>query len=123
VYRVNFKIEKEGQNVYNGAKTPRGLYFALKTDIPEVEANTVTYFEKCFVSYKEVSFANQDVFGVEDGFEKVFPLKWFRVWLITHVHVPAPFQKRQPKPILAMNNPIGKIIGINQGMPIEITGV
>ncbi len=29
IYRVNLKVEKEGDVVYNGAKTPRALFFAL----------------------------------------------------------------------------------------------
>lgn len=123
VYRVNFKIEKEGQNVYNGAKTPRGLYFALKTDIPEVEANTVTYFEKCFVSYKEVSFANQDVLWVEDGFEKVFPLEMVQGVADYSRPRTGTISETAAKAYFGNENPIGKIIGINQGMPIEITGV
>jgi putative ABC transport system permease protein len=123
VYRVNLKIEKAGQTVYNGAKTPRGLYFALKTNIPEVDANGIAYFEKCLVSNKTISFANQDVLWVDAGFEDVFPLQMVegnadyskpRTGIISAISA---------KALFGNESPIGKIIGINQGMPIEITGV
>ena len=123
VYRVNYKIEKEGQNIYNGAKTPRALYFALKTDIPEIEANTVTYFEKCLVSYKEISFANQDVLWVEDGFEKVFPIEMVQGVADYSRPRAGTISETAAKAYFGNENPIGRIIGINQGMPIEITGV
>jgi ABC-type antimicrobial peptide transport system, permease component len=123
VYRVNLKIEKAGQTVYNGAKTPRGLYFALKSSIPEVEANGIAYFEKCLVSNKTISFANQDVLWVDAGFENVFPLEM--------VEGKADYSKPRTgiisatcaKALYGNESPIGKIMGINQGMPIEITGV
>lgn len=123
VYRVNFKIEKEAETVYNGAKTPRALYFALKTDVPEIEAHTVTYFEKCLVSYKEISFANQDVLWVEDGFEKVFPLEMSHGVADYSLPRAGIISETAAKAYFGNENPIGEIIGINQGMPIEITGV
>jgi len=51
VYRVNLEVEKEGQTIYNGAKTPQALFSAIKREIPEIEANGMAYFEKCLVSY------------------------------------------------------------------------
>lgn len=50
VYRVNLRIEKEGETIYNSAKTARALFF-------EVEVNGTAYFEKCLVRYEDRTFA------------------------------------------------------------------
>lgn len=123
IYRVNLKIEKENQKIYDGAKTPRAMYYALRTDIPEIEANTVTYFEKCLVNYKEISYANQDVLWVEDGFEKVFPLEMVEGFADYSRPRAGTISETMAKAYFGDESPIGKIIGINQGMPIEITGI
>lgn len=123
VYRVNLKIEKAGQTVYNGAQTPRGLYFALKNNIPEVEANGIAYFEKCLVSNKTISFANQDVLWVDAGFENVFPLEMVEGKADYSKPRTGIISATSAKALFGNESPIGKIMGINQGMPIEITGV
>ncbi len=123
IYRVNMKVEKEGDIVYNGAKTPRALYFALKREIPELEANGLGYFEKCLVSYENTNYANQDVMWVSEDFEKVFPL--------TMVEGVADYSKPRTgiisetaaKALYGNEDPVGKIMEVNQGMPIQITGV
>ena len=123
IYRVNFTVEKEGENIYNGAKTPRALYFAIKRELPEIEANGLSYFEKCLVSYENTNYANQDVLWVSEDFEKVFPLKMIsgiadysrpRTGIISEIAA---------KALYGNEDPIGKIMLVNQGMPIEITGV
>ena len=123
VYRVNLRIEKEGQTVYHGAKTPRALFFALKREIPEVEANGIAYFEKCLVNFESTNYANQDVLWVDEGFEDVFPLKmvagkadYSRPGLGT-------ISATKAKALFGAVDPIGQIMKVNQGMPIEITGI
>jgi putative ABC transport system permease protein len=123
IYRVNLTIDKSGQKIYNGAKTPRGLYFALKNEIPEVEANGISYFEKCLVSYKNTSFANQDVLWVDEGFEKVFPLEMIAGKADYSKPRSGIISATSAKMFFGNENPIGKIIGVNQGIPIEITGI
>ena len=123
VYRVNIQVEKDGESIYKGAKTPRALFFAIKREIPEVEANGLAYFEKCLVSYKDRFFANQDVLWVSEDFEKVFPLEM--VTGIADYSRPRTgiISETSAKALYGNESPIGKIMGVNQGMPIEITGV
>lgn len=123
VYRINFRIDKEGQTIYNGAKTPRAIYFALKNDIPEIEANSVAYFEKCLVRFEENSLANQDVLWVEEDFERVFPLEMVEGYADYSKPRLGTISETAAKTFFGDKSPIGEIIGINQGMPIEITGV
>src|SRR5687767_8089388 len=70
VYRVNCTLDKKGQQIFKGAQTPRALYFFAKDQIPEVEANTITYFESCLVKYNNQSFNGQPVLWVDEGFDK-----------------------------------------------------
>ena len=123
VYRVNLRIDKEGQNIYNGAKTPRGLYFALKNSIPEVEANGIAYFEKCLVNYENITHANQDVLWVDEGFEKVFPIEMIEGYADYSRPRSGTISETSAKTFFGNTSPIGKILRINQGMPIEITGI
>lgn len=123
VYRVNFKVEKEGETIYNGAKTTRGLFTAIKNEIPEVEANGYAYLEKCLINYRNSSIANQDVLWVSEDFEKVFPLEMISGVADYSRPRTGIISSGSAKAIFGNQDPIGKIIGINQGMPIEITGI
>jgi putative ABC transport system permease protein len=123
VYRVNREVTKEGEILYKGAKTPSGLFFAIKEEIPEVEANALAYFEKCQVLFEDTWYANQDVLWVSEDFEKVFPLEMVsgiadyyrpRVGIISETAAKALFRDK---------NPVGEIMEVNGEMPIEITGV
>ena len=123
VYRVNREVTKEGEILYNGAKTPSGLFFAIKEEIPEVEANGLAYFEKCQVLFEDTYYANQDFLWVSEDFEKVFPLEMVegiadysrpRVGIISETAAKALFRDK---------NPIGLVMEVNGEMPIEITGV
>ena len=123
IYRVNLKVEKEGDVVYNGAKTPRALYFALKREIPEVEANGLAYFEKCLVTYENTSYANQDVLWVSEDFEKVFPVTMISGIADYSRPRAGIISETAAKALYRDEDPIGKIMKVNEGMPIEITGV
>lgn len=123
VYRVNMRIEKEGEPIYNGAKTPRALFFAMKREIPELEANGLAYFEKCLVSYKNQAYANQDVLWVSEDFEKVFPLDMVEGVADYTRPRTGIIAATSAKSLYGSESPIGKILEVNQGMPIEITGV
>ena len=123
VYRVNLEVEKEGQSIYHGAKTPRALFFAIKREIPEIEANGLAYFEKCLVSYQDRNIANQDILWVSEDFEKVFPLEMMDGIADYSRPRTGVISATCAKALYRDENPIGKIMGVNQGMPIEITGI
>lgn len=123
VYRVNLEVEKEGQVIYHGAKTPQALFSAIKREIPEIEANGMAYFEKCLVSYQDKNIANQDILWVSEDFEKVFPLEMIQGIADYSRPRTGVISETCAKTLYGNENPIGKIMGVNQGMPIEITGI
>lgn len=123
VYRINHKIEKGDEVIYNGAKSATNVYHYAKADVPEVEASCYAYFEKCLVNYKDRSYSNQDILWVSQDFEKVFPITMMkgiadysapRRGIISDIHA---------KALFGNEDPIGKIMKVNEGMPIEITGI
>ncbi len=123
IYRINFQVKKQGETIYNGAKSPRALYYAIKEEIPEVEGNGCAYFEKCQVLFEDTYYANQDFLWVSEDFEKVFPLDMVqgvadysapRLGIISETAAKALFHEKDP---------VGRIMEVNGEMPIEITGV
>ncbi len=123
IYRINTEIKTGEEVFYHGAKTSRGLYFALKKDVPGIEANGDAYFESCLIRYEEKQLGQQRVLWVDDGFERVFQFQFIKgtadftrplTGIIAQSKVPGLFGNADP---------IGKIMKVNEGMPVEITGV
>jgi hypothetical protein len=106
-------IEKEGEPIYNGAKTPRALFFAMKSEIPELEANGLAYFEKCLVSNKNQAYANQDVLWVSEDFEKVFPLDMMEGVADYTRPRTGIIAATSAKSLYGSESPIGKILEVN----------
>jgi len=123
IYRVNMTIDNHGRQIFNGAQTPRQLYFAGKHDIPDIEANTITYFESCLVKFNTQSFIAQNVLWVDEGFDKVFPLKMEQGRANFERPLTAIISSEKAKSIFGNENAVGKVIKVNEGMPIEVTGV
>jgi putative ABC transport system permease protein len=123
VYRVNFEVKKEGETIYHGAKTPRALFDAVKREIPEVDANGYAYFEKCLVNFESTTYSNQDVLWVSEDFEKVFPLEMVEGVADYTRPRAGIISATKAKALFGAVSPIGKIMKVNEGMPIEITGI
>jgi len=130
IYRINYEVTKQGEILYKGAKSPRGLFHAIKEEIPEVEANGCAYFEKCQVLFEDTYYANQDFLWVSEDFERVFPLEMIegvadysapRLGIISETSAKALFHD---------TDPVGSIMEVNGEMPmknkdlgIELNGV
>ena len=123
VYRVNMDVKKGNEQFYHGTKTCRGIYFSCKNEVPGIEANGVAYFESCLMRYKEEHISDQRVLWVDDGFEKVFPFKMIQGTPDFTRSFTGIIAKSKVKALFGDENPIGKILSVNEGMPIEITGI
>ena len=75
VYRVNYDVEQNGQNVLHSAKTPDRLYRVLKDEIPEVEYSAVGYLENVLVRSGDKFYVDQPTLWVGGDFAEVFDLK------------------------------------------------
>jgi len=123
IYRINTDIKTGEETFYHGTKTSRGLYFALKKDVPGIEANGDAYFESCLIRYEDKQLAQQRVLWVDEGFEKVFPFKFSKGIADFARPLTGIIAQSKVSGIFGNEDPIGKIMKVNEGMPIEITGV
>ncbi len=123
IYRINFEVKKQGEQIYNGAKSPLALRYTIKEQIPDIEANGCSYFEKCQVLYEDTYFANQDFLWVSEDFEKVFPLEMIEGYADYSAPRLGIISETAAKALFHNTNPIGKIMEVNGEMPIEITGI
>lgn len=122
IYRVSNISTRNGEVVYDGAKSPRGIYFA-KDEIPEAEACGYAFFESCQIRKKPHALFEQNVLWVSAGFQEVFDFKMkegVANFEKTHTGI---ISESKAKVLFGDEDPIGKIVKVNEGMPIEITGV
>ncbi|MDP4208077.1 MAG: ABC transporter permease [Bacteroidota bacterium] len=123
VYRVNMSVFKDGAETYKGAQTPRQMYFALKQEVPGIEANTLTYLERCLIRNGVVGYSDQNVLWVDEGFEKVFPLTFLQGKADFKKPLTGILSASKAKALFGSESPVGKVIKVNEGMPVEVTGV
>ena len=123
IYRVNADIKTGDELFYHGSKTSRALYFALKKDVPGIEANGDAYFESCLIRFEEAKLAQQRVLWVDEGIEKVFPFHLTKGTIDFTRPLTGIIAESKVAPVFGNQDPIGKIMKVNEGMPVEITGV
>jgi putative ABC transport system permease protein len=123
VYRVNMDILSGGEKFYHGSKTSRALYFSCKKDVPGIEANGDAFYESCLIRYKDAQLAQQRVLWVDEGFEKVFGLRITKGNIDFTRPLTGIIAESKVSGVFGDEDPIGKIMKVNEGMPVEITGV
>jgi putative ABC transport system permease protein len=123
IYRVNSDIKTGDELFYHGAKTSRAIYFACKKDVPGIESNGDAYFESCLIRFEEAKLAQQSVLWVDEGFEKVFPFHLTKGIIDFTRPLTGIIAESKVGPVFGNQDPIGKIMKVNEGMPVEITGV
>jgi len=124
IYRVNTRVMKRSEVIEPSAVTSLGMFYDLKGALPGVEINTCTYFEPCLVRYQDSYLSNQRVLWVEEDFEKVFNIQL--VAGTASFNRPLVGVIAQSKANVLFGDSemaIGKIIRINEGMPVEVIGV
>ena len=123
IFRVNYDIEQKGERVLHSAKTPRRLFRVLPEEIPEIEKSALAYYEDVLVRYEEQLFSEQRDLWVDGDFTDIFEFEmvsgearlkdaWYCI-----------ISESKAKEIFGNEDPIGKILRVNEGMRHEITGV
>lgn len=122
IYRVSAKTTRDGDLTYFGAKSPRGIWFS-RHELPEIEACSYSYLEINQLRYQDLSFFEQRVFWVEEDYEKIFPFKMIKGEATFERPLVGIVSESKAKTFFNEEDPIGKIVKINEGMMVEITGV
>ncbi len=124
IYRVNYDVMQEGQNVLHTAKTPDRLYRVLKDEIPEVEYSAMAYLENVLVRYGEKYYTDQPNLWVDGDFAKIFDFNMVEGESKLTDKLTCVISASMAKNIFGnISDAIGKVIYVNEGMPHEITGV
>jgi putative ABC transport system permease protein len=123
IYRVNAETKTGAEVFYHGSKTSRGLYFGCKKDVAGIEANGDAYFESCLIRFEDSQLASQRVLWVDAGFENVFPFHLIKGKIDFDRPLTGLISESKVAPVFGNQDPVGKIMKVNEGMPVEITGV
>jgi putative ABC transport system permease protein len=123
IFRINYDITQNGEKVLHSAKTPRRLFRVIKEEIPEIEMSAITYYEDVLVRYNEQLFSEQRDLWVEGDFVGIFELEMIQGEAKLNEAWKCIISKSKAREIFGNENPIGKVIWVNEGMRHEITGV
>jgi putative ABC transport system permease protein len=123
IYRVNYDITQNGEQVLHSTKTPRGLFRTLKDEVPEIEYTGIGYIEKVLVRYGDRYYSDQPDLWVEGDFAEVFGLKLIRGKATLNEAYTCVISESKAKEIFGNEDPIGKVFLVNEGMRHEITGI
>ncbi|MDA3930739.1 MAG: ABC transporter permease [Prolixibacteraceae bacterium] len=123
IYRVNYDIVQNGEQVLHSTKTPRGLFSKLEDEIPEIEYSGIGYIEKVLVRYKDRYYSDQPDLWVEGNFVELFGLKMIRGKATLNQAYTCVISESKAHEIFGNEDPIGKVLLVNEGMRHEITGI
>jgi putative ABC transport system permease protein len=123
VYRINYDITQNGEKVLHSAKTPRRLFKVIKDEVSEIELSAMSYYESVMVRYNEQLFSDQTDMWVQGDFTDIFPLEMIRGEAKLNEAYKCIISESKAREIFGNEDPIGKILYVNQGMQHEITGI
>jgi putative ABC transport system permease protein len=123
IYRVNYDVEQNDQNVLHSAKTPDRLFRVLKDEIPEVEYSAVAYLENVLLRYGDKQYCDQPDLWVNGDFAKIFNFEMVAGRARLEDKLTCIISKSMAEKIFGKEDPVGKTVYINEGMPHEVTGV
>jgi putative ABC transport system permease protein len=123
IYRINYDITQNGESVLHSAKTPRRLFRVIKQEVPEVEYSAMAYVERVLVNYNGHLFSDQGDLWVEGDFAEIFDLEMVKGVATLNDAWKCIISESKAHEIFGSEDPIGKVLRVNEGMLHEITGV
>ena len=123
IYRVNYDITQAGERVLHSTKTPRGLFRVIQEEVPEIEHAGIGYIEQVLVRYEDRYYSDQPDLWVEGDFAEVFGLEMIRGKATLNLPNTCVISESKAKEIFGNEDPIGKVLIVNEGMRHEITGI
>lgn len=123
IYRVNYDVDQQGEQVLHSAKTPDRLFRVLKDEIPGVEYSALSYLENVLIRYGDKYYNDQPNLWVDGDFAEIFGLKMVTGAPKLKDKLTCIVSESMAKKIFGNENPIGKTLYVNEGMPHEVTGI
>lgn len=123
IFRVNYDITQNNEQVLHSTKTPRQLFRRLQDEVPEIEYSGIGYIENVLVRYGDRYFSEQPDLWVEGDFIEVFGIKMIRGTASLNQANTCVISESKAHEIFGAEDPIGKVFLVNEGMRHEITGI
>jgi len=125
LYRVSYNMEQNGKQLMNSARTPSALVWALAEEIEGVEAATQVYYESSFMYTDKVKLHDQHVLWADSSFFSVFQLEMIAGNPTTALEnsYTIVISDKIAQTYFGDEDPIDKIIKLNQGFDLTVTGV
>jgi putative ABC transport system permease protein len=123
IFRVNYDITQNNEQVLHSTKTPRQLFRRLQDEVPEIEYSGIGYIEKVLVRYGDRYYSDQPDLWVEGDFIEVFGIKMIRGIASLNQANTCVISESKAHEIFGSEDPIGKVFLVNEGMRHEITGI
>jgi len=126
IYRIASRKTENNTVTVESASCPSRLALVIKDEIPEIKSVARVITERTLVYLSnEKKFNDQLLFWVDEDFLKVFDFKFLagnRDEALSRPHT-AVLTRSMAQKYFGSNDPLGKTIQINEGYPMEITGV
>lgn len=123
IFRVNYDVTAGGEKIIHSAKTPRRLFRVLKEEVPGVEYSALAYVEDVLVRYENKLYSDQSDLWVEGDFAEIFELEMVKGRARLNDAFFCIISESKAREIFGNEDPIGKLLYVNQGMRHEISGV
>jgi putative ABC transport system permease protein len=123
IYRVNYDVDQNGEQVLHSAKTPDRLFRVLKDEIPGVEYAALSYLENVLIRYGDKYYNDQPNLWVDGDFVEIFGLKMVSGTSKLRDKLTCIVSESMARKIFGDENPLGKTLYVNEGMPHEVTGI
>jgi len=125
VYRITVSRYQNDVLQFKSARSYPGLAQLVHGEIPEVELSSRAYPEECLFKYEDIKISGQTVLWVDDPFIKMFDVNLIK-------QLTSEPLKNTYTTVISVNaahrffgteNPLGKTIILNEGVPFIINGV
>ena len=125
LYRINFHVSKEGKQLINSCRTPSALSWVLQDESDLIAASTRVLYEECYMYTDRVKLQGQHVLWADSSFLNVFQSTMIfgdRNEALANQYSVVISEEVSMK-YFGNNDPLGKVIKLNEGIPFTVTGV
>jgi putative ABC transport system permease protein len=125
IFRVDYILYEEGILEQHSASGSTGVGKEIKNMFPEVEDYTRFYRTECIVTHEDKSFKERNVLFAQSSFFNLFTFPLLvgkadsNLLALNH----AVITEETARKYFGDENPMGKMIKINEAIDIEVTGI
>ncbi len=125
LYRIGYYASKDGKQLTNSCRTQSALGLALQNEQEIIAASCRCFYESCFMYTDNVQMYNQDVVWADSAFLNVFQNEMILGDISTALSnkYTVAISDKMARIYFGNEDPAGKIIKLNEGIPFTVTAV